>query len=158
MPQDQTIRDEVARMKLIPIKELIEGKSLLFCEDSIVRGTQLKDTVKGLYERGAKEVHMRVACPPLLFGCKFINFSRSKSDLDLAGRRAIKDVFGETHPVLEEYLDQNSYKFKKMLENIRKELNFTTLNYQKIEDLVAAIGLPKDQICTYCWDGAEYDD
>ena len=158
MPQDQTIRDEVARMKLIPIKELIEGKKILFCEDSIVRGTQLKDTVKGLYERGAKEVHMRVACPPLLFGCKYINFSRSKSDLDLAGRRAIKDLFGETHPVLDEYLDQNSNKFKKMVEKIRKELNFTTLKYQKLEDLVDAIGLPKDQLCTYCWDGAEYDD
>jgi amidophosphoribosyltransferase len=158
MPQDQQIRDEVARMKLIPIQELIEGKKILFCDDSIVRGTQLKDTVKGLYERGAKEVHMRVACPPLLFGCKFLNFSRSRSDLDLAGRRAIKDVFGETYPVLDEYLDQNSYKYKKMLEKIRKELNFTTLKYQKLEDLVAAIGLPKEQICTYCWDGAEYDD
>ncbi|NHJ85900.1 MAG: amidophosphoribosyltransferase [Asgard group archaeon] len=158
MPQDQTIRDEVARMKLIPINELIEGKKILFCDDSIVRGTQLKETVKGLYERGAKEVHMRVACPPLLFGCKFLNFSRSKSDLDLAGRRAIKDVFGETYPILVEYLDQNSYKFKKMVESIRKELNLTTLKYQKLEDLVAAIGLSKSQLCTYCWDGAEYND
>lgn len=158
MPQDQTIRDEVARMKLIPIQELIEGKKLLFLEDSIVRGTQLQDTVKGLYDRGVKEIHMRVACPPLLFGCKFINFSRSKSDLDLAGRRAIKDLFGETHPVLDEYLDQNSTKYKKMVEKIRKRLNFTTLKYQTLDDLVAAIGLPKEQICTYCWDGAEYDD
>ncbi|MHA1125932.1 MAG: amidophosphoribosyltransferase [Candidatus Heimdallarchaeota archaeon] len=158
MPQDQTIRDEVARMKLIPIKELIEGKKILFCEDSIVRGTQLKDTVKGLYERGAKEVHMRVACPPLLFGCKFLNFSRSKSDLDLAGRRAIKDIYGETQPNLDEYLDQNSNKYMNIVEKIRKELNFTSLKYQKIEDLVAAIGLPKNQLCTYCWDGAEYDD
>jgi len=158
MPQDQTIRDEVARMKLIPIKELIEGKKLLFCEDSIVRGTQLKDTVKGLYERGAKEVHMRVACPPLLFGCKFLNFSRSKSDLDLAGRRAIKDIYGETQPDLGEYLDQNLDKYKKIVDKIRKELNFTSLKYQKIEDLVAAIGLPKEQLCTYCWDGEEYDD
>jgi len=158
MPQDQTIRDEVARMKLIPIKELIEGKKILFCEDSIVRGTQLKDTVKGLYERGAKEVHMRVACPPLLFGCKFLNFSRSKSDLDLAGRRAIKDIYGETQPVLDDYLDQKSNKYQKIVEKIRKELNFTSLKYQKIEDLVAAIGLPKNQLCTYCWDGKEYDD
>ena len=101
---------------------------------------------------------MRVACPPLLFGCKFLNFSRSKSDLDHAGRRAIKDVFGETYPVLDEYLDQNSYKYKKMLEKISKELNFTSLKYQKLEDLVAAIGLPKEQLCTYCWDGAEYND
>ena len=132
MPQDQKIRDEVARMKLIPIEELIEGKSILFCDDSIVRGTQLKDTVKGLYERGAKEVHMRVACPPLLFGCKYLNFSRSKSDLDLAGRRAIKDVFGETYPIKDDYLDQNSDKFKKMVENIRKELNFTTLQLSLI--------------------------
>lgn len=158
MPQDQKTRDEVARMKLIPVQELIEGKKILFCDDSIVRGTQLKETVIGLYERGAKEVHMRVACPPLLFGCKFLNFSRSKSELDLAGRRAIRDVFGETYPVLDKYLDQNSYKYKKMLEKIRKELNFTTLKYQKLEDLVAAIGLPKEQICTYCWDGVEYND
>ena len=155
MPQDQKIRDEVARMKLIPVKELIQGKSLLFCDDSIVRGTQLKDTVKGLYERGAKEIHMRVACPPLVYGCKFLNFSRSKSELDLAGRRAIRDISGENFKDLSQYINQKSDNYKAMVEKIRKELNLTTLKYQKLEDLVEAIGLPKDQICTYCWDGVE---
>jgi amidophosphoribosyltransferase len=155
MPQDQTIRDEVARMKLIPIKELINGKSLLFCEDSIVRGTQLKDTIKGLYERGATQVHMRVACPPLVYGCKFLNFSRSKSDYDLAGRRAIRDISGENYMDLSKYLDQQSDDYKLMVEKIRRELNLTTLKYNTLEDLVKAIGLPKERLCTYCWDGEE---
>jgi amidophosphoribosyltransferase len=155
MPQDQKIRDEVARMKLIPIKELIRGKSLLFCDDSIVRGTQLKDTIKGLHERGAKEIHMRVACPPLVYGCKYLNFSRSKSDLDLAGRRAIQDISGENYADLGEYVNQKSDNYKLMVEKIRKRLNLTTLKYQTLEDLVEAIGLPKDQLCTYCWDGVE---
>ncbi|TFH30322.1 MAG: amidophosphoribosyltransferase [Promethearchaeota archaeon] len=155
MPQDQKIRDEVARMKLIPIKELIHGKSLLFCDDSIVRGTQLKDTIKGLYERGAKEIHMRVACPPLVYGCKYLNFSRSKSDLDLAGRRAIRDLSGENFADLGLYINQKSGDYRLMVEGIRKDLNLTTLKYQTLADLVEAIGLPKNQICTYCWDGEE---
>ena len=155
MPQDQKVRDEVARMKLIPIKELISGKSLLFCDDSIVRGTQLKDTIKGLYERGANEVHMRVACPPLVYGCKYLNFSRSKSDLDLAGRRAIQDISGDNYADLGEYVNQKSDNYKLMVEKIRKRLNLTTLKYQTLADLIEAIGLPKDQLCTYCWDGVE---
>jgi amidophosphoribosyltransferase len=142
-------------MKLIPIKELIQGRSLRFCEDSIVRGTQLKDTIKGLYDRGAKEVHMRVACPPLVYGCKFLNFSRSKSDYDLAGRRAIRDISGENYMDLGKYLDQQSDDYKLMVEKIRKELNLTTLKYNTLGDLVKAIGLPKEKLCTYCWDGVE---
>ena len=155
MPQDQTIRDIVAKMKLIPIRELIEGKKLLFCEDSIVRGTQLKDTIQRLYDFGALEVHMRPACPPLTHGCKFLNFSRSKSELDLAARMAIKEVEGKDDKDLDEYSTEGSEKFKGMIKQISKRLRLTTLKYQKLEDLVEAIGLPKEKICTYCWDGAE---
>ncbi len=155
MPQDQTVRDIVARMKLIPISELIEGKKLLFCEDSIVRGTQLKDTIQRLYDFGALEVHMRPACPPLTHGCKFLNFSRSKSELDLAARMAIKEIEGKDDKDLDEYSTEGSEKYKGMIKQISKRLKLTTLKYQKLEDLVEAIGLPKEKICTYCWDGAE---
>ena len=155
MPQDQSIRDLVARMKLIPIKELIQGQRLLFCEDSIVRGTQLKDTIQRLYDCGAKEVHMRPACPPLCYGCKFLNFSRSRSELDLAARTAVKELEGEHPPCLAEYATFGSEKCRAMVDRIRQRLRLTTLKYQKLEDLVAAIGLPKEKLCTYCWDGAE---
>lgn len=155
MPQDQAMRDLVARMKLIPIKELIQGQRLLFCEDSIVRGTQLKDTVRRLYDYGAKEVHMRPACPPLIYGCKFLNFSRSKSELELAARRAIKELEGSDNVPLAEYADHRTEKFRAMVERIRQRLGLTTLQYQQLPDLVAAIGLPKEKLCTYCWDGAE---
>ena len=154
MPQDQQIRDVVAKMKLIPIRELIKGRRLLFCEDSIVRGTQLQDTIQRLYEYGAKEVHMRPACPPLVYGCKFLNFSRSRSELDLAGRRAIKEIEGVDGKDLPTYADANSDKYAEMVDNIRKRLNLTTLQYQRLEDLVDAIGLPKEKLCTFCWDGA----
>ena len=155
MPQDQSQRDLVARMKLVPIKELISQQRLLFCEDSIVRGTQLKDTVQRLYDYGAREVHMRPACPPLVYGCKFLNFSRSRSELDLAGRRAIKELEGEDGKDLAEYANPCSEKHCAMVERIRRRLNLTTLKYQKLDDLVASIGLPKEKLCTYCWDGAE---
>ncbi len=155
MPQDQAVRDLVARMKLIPIRELIEGQRVLFCEDSIVRGTQLKDTIERLYECGAREVHMRPACPPLVFGCRYLNFSRSRSELDLAGRRAIHTIQGECDGCQSEYVDPDSEKFKHMVEVIRQRLNLTSLRYQRLEDLVAAIGLPKEKLCTHCWDGAE---
>ena len=156
MPQDQTIRDLVARMKLIPIREIIEGKRLLFCEDSIVRGTQLKDTIQRLYEYGAEEVHMRPACPPLVYGCKFLNFSRSRSEMDLAARRGIKEVQGQADTGLEEFADACSGKHCAMVEKIRARLNLTSLRYQRLEDLVAAIGLPKEKLCTHCWDGSSY--
>ena len=155
MPQDQAVRDLVAKMKLVPIRELIEGKRLLFCEDSIVRGTQLRDTIQRLYGDGAREVHMRPACPPLVYGCKFLNFSRSKSELDLAARRAIREIEGDSVTDLGEYTDTGSEKHCLMIERIRRRLNLTSLRYQKLEDLVEAIGLPKERLCTYCWDGAE---
>ena len=155
MPQDQSIRDLVAKMKLIPIRELIEGQRLLFCEDSIVRGTQLKDTIRRLYDAGASEVHMRPACPPLLFGCKFLNFSRSRSELDLAGRTAIHELEGEDGKNLDEYKKEGSPKYCAMIESIRKRLGLTTLKYQKLDDLIAAIGLPPEKVCTYCWSGRE---
>lgn len=155
MPQEQATRDLVAKMKLIPIRELIEGKRILFCEDSIVRGTQLKDTIQRLYDFGALEVHMRPACPPLTHGCKFLNFSRSKSELDLAARKAIYEIEGNADKNLDEYSMAGSAKYEAMLSQIKKRLKLTTLKYQSLEDLVQAIGLPKEKICTYCWDGAE---
>ncbi len=155
MPQDQTVRDVVAKMKLIPIRELIEGQRILFCEDSIVRGTQLKDIIARLYEYGAKEVHMRPACPPLVYSCKFLNFSRSRSELDLAARAAIRTLDGDGYKDLDEYSNSHSEKHCAMVDVIRKRLKLTSLKYQRLEELVAAIGLPKERICTYCWDGVE---
>jgi amidophosphoribosyltransferase len=155
MPQDQRVRDLVAKMKLIPIRDIIEGKRLLFCEDSIVRGTQLKDTIQRLYDSGAREVHMRPACPPLTFGCKFLNFSRSRSELDLAARKAINELEGTDDRNLEEYSRADTEKYNAMVERIRKRLRLSTLRYQRLEDLVRAIGLPKEKLCTYCWDGSE---
>jgi amidophosphoribosyltransferase len=155
MPQNQVVRDIVARMKLIPIRELIEGKRFLFCEDSIVRGTQLKDTIQRLHEAGALEVHMRPACPPLVYSCKFLNFSTSRSELDLAARRAIRELEGDNVRDVSDYARNGTEKYKAMEERIRRRLNLTTLKYQRLEDLVEAISLPKDKICTYCWDGAE---
>jgi len=155
MPQDQSIRDLVAKMKLIAIDDLIEGQRLLFCEDSIVRGTQLKDNVERLYEIGAREVHMRPACPPLVFGCKFLNFSRSRSELDLAARQAIKELEGSDDKDLAAYSDPDSDKYAAMVEWVRKRLNLTSLRYQRLDDLVEAVGLPKEKLCTFCWDGAE---
>jgi amidophosphoribosyltransferase len=155
MPQDQSIRDLVARMKLIPIREMIQGKKILFCDDSIVRGTQLKDTIQRLHDYGAKEVHMRPACPPLVYGCKFLNFSRSRSAIDLAGRMAIRELEGSGDARLPEYASGRGEKYCAMVEKIRNRLGLTTLQYQKLEDLVQAIGLPRDKICTYCWDGRE---
>jgi len=154
MPQDQRVRDRVAQMKLIPIREQIAGKRLLFCEDSIVRGTQLKDVIGRLYAIGAREVHMRPACPPLVHACKFLNFSRSRSELDLAGRQAIREIEGQASDGLAEYADPASPKCRVMVERIRERLGLTTLKYQTLEDMVAAIGLPREKLCTYCWNGA----
>jgi amidophosphoribosyltransferase len=156
MPQDQSIRDLVARMKLIPIKELIEGKKILFCEDSIVRGTQLQDNVQGLFDYGALEVHMRPACPTLIYPCEFLNFSTSRSTLDLAGRRAISELEKGEDAFLDEYAKSNSEKNAAMVDRIRQRLKLTSLKYQKLEDLVKAIGLPKEKLCTHCWDGSSY--
>jgi len=155
MPTDQNVRDLVARMKLIPVRELIQGKRILFSEDSIVRGTQLQETIRRLYDCGAREVHMRPSCPPLVFGCKFLNFSRSRSPLDLAGRKAIKELEGRGGAHLDQYSKPGSEKYCAMVERIRARLQLTTLQYQKLDDLVTAIGLPKEKLCTHCWDGAE---
>ncbi|NJD19055.1 MAG: amidophosphoribosyltransferase [Gemmatimonadetes bacterium] len=156
MPQEQSIRDLVARMKLIPIRELIDGQRMVFCEDSIVRGTQLQDIIQRVFEYGGREVHMRPACPPLVFGCKFLNFSRSRSSLDLAARKAIREIEGDentAHP--EVYADHTTPEHAEMVERIRARLRLTTLQYQTLPDLVDAIGLPKEKLCTYCWDGCE---
>ena len=155
MPQDQATRDLVAGMKLVPIRDFIHGKRLLFCEDSIVRGTQLRDNIRRLYDCGAKEVHMRPACPPLVFGCPFLNFSRSKSEMDLAARKAIRELEGSDDVDLKEYTDCDSPKCCAMVDRIRQQLGLTTLKYQKLEHLVEAIGLPKEKLCTYCWDGCD---
>lgn len=153
MPQNQAVRDLVARMKLIPVQELIEDRRLLFCEDSIVRGTQLRETILRLFDYGAKEVHMRPACPPLVYSCKFLNFSQSRSELDLAGRQAIREIEGDREAPLQEYANPFSAKHAEMVERIRRSLKFTTLKYQALPDMVEAIGLPKGKLCTYCWDG-----
>jgi amidophosphoribosyltransferase len=155
MPQVQTVRDLVARMKLVPIRELTRGQRLLFCDDSIVRGTQLKDTMQRLYDYGAREIHMRPACPPLLFGCKFLNFSRSRSEMDLAARKAIREISGTDDDQLERYTDPDSDCYATMIERIRRRLNVTTLQYQRLDDMVEAIGLPREKLCTYCWSGCE---
>jgi amidophosphoribosyltransferase len=156
MPQSQSMRDLVAKMKLIPNESIIKGKRGVFLDDSIVRGTQLKDNVRDLHAAGIKEVHMRIACPPLSFPCEFLNFSRSRSNLDLATHSAVKEIEGKEDFDIKQYADTNNGKHKIMVEQIRKRLDFTTLMYQKLEDLVQAIGLPKEKLCTHCWDGSSY--
>jgi len=153
MPQEQRVRDLVARMKLIPIREQIVGKRLLFCEDSIVRGTQLREVIQRLFETGAREVHMRPACPPLVFACRFLNFSRSRSELDLAVRKAIAELEGGPRKNLAEYSDPSTPRCAAMVERIRERLGLTSLKYQTLEDMMAAIGLPRERLCTYCWNG-----
>jgi amidophosphoribosyltransferase len=155
MPQEQRVRDMVAKMKLIPVHDLIRGKRLLFCEDSIVRGTQLRDLMHRVFELGAKEVHMRAACPPLLHSCKFLNFSRSSSVMELAARKAIEQLDGNPNCALEEYANASTERYQAMVEVIRKQLGLTTLRYQTMLDMVAAIGLPREKICTYCWNAQE---
>ncbi len=153
MPQEQAVRDLVARMKLIPIRELIAGKRILFCEDSIVRGTQLKDIIQRLFDYGAREIHMRPACPPLVHACTFLNFSRSKSELNLAARKAIAELEGDASSHLDEYADPSTERYHAMVDRIRSRLGLTTLAYQRLPDMVEAIGLPREKLCTFCWDG-----
>ena len=155
MPQEQRVRDLVARMKLIPIRDFIDGKRILFCEDSIVRGTQLRDIISRVYDHGAKEIHMRPACPPLVFGCKYLNFSRSRSELDLAARKAVLEIDGDANVHLDEYSNPNSDRYHRMVEVIRERIGLTTLAYQTLPDMVEAISLPRDKLCTYCWTGED---
>jgi len=156
MPQEQSLRNLVAKMKLIPIKALIDGKKILFCDDSIVRGTQLQENVQVLFDYGALEVHMRTACPALLYPCEFLNFSTSRSTLDLAGRKAMAELESGAEKRIDEYAMAGSEKNRAMVDKIRRRLRLTSLTYQKLEDVVEAIGLPKDKLCTHCWDGSGY--
>lgn len=158
MPTHQSRRDLIAKMKLIPIHELIEGKKLLLIDDSIVRGTQLRETTEYLYNSGAVEVHIRPACPPLVFGCKYLNFSRSDSEKELITRRKIEQLEGTSdfsEAVLEKYTDPDSDQYHAMLEEIRKELNFTSLHYHRLDDMIEAINIEPCKLCTYCWNGRE---
>ena len=155
MPTQQSQRNLIARMKLIPVEALIKNKSLLLIDDSIVRGTQLRETTEFLYSSGAKEVHIRPACPPLLFGCPYLNFSRSKSEMDLITRRIIADREGDnvSEEVLADYANPDSTNYKEMLEEIGRQLNFTTLHYHRLDDLTTSIGLSPCKMCTHCFDG-----
>lgn len=156
MPQNQEMRDLVAKMKLIPNKAITRDKRGVFLDDSIVRGTQLKDNNRDLVEAGIKETHMRIACPPLTYPCDFLNFSRSRSSLDLATRKAIVQLNGTEDVDYTKYSDPETEEYKAMVERIRKNLGITTLKYQRLEDLIEAIGLPKSKLCTHCWDGSSY--
>ncbi|MDD2382342.1 MAG: amidophosphoribosyltransferase, partial [Mariniphaga sp.] len=156
MPQNQVTRELVAKMKLIPNPAIIKGKRGVFLDDSIVRGTQLKDNTRDLYDEGIKEVHMRIACPPLLFPCEFLNFSRSRKALDLATRKAISQLEGKEVTDVNNYANPETEEYKSMVERIRKNLGLTSLQFQSLPDLVEAIGLPKEKVCTHCWDGSSY--
>ena len=156
MPANQEARNQVAKMKQIPVPELIEGKKLLFVDDSIVRGTQLRETVEFLYESGAEEVHMRSACPPIMYGCKYLNFSRSNSDMELLSRRTIQELEGDEGQLhLDEYADASTQRGQCMLKSICEKLGFDSLGYQSLNGLLEAIGIDRDKICTYCWTGKE---
>ncbi len=157
MPTIQTKRNLIAHMKLLPVHDLIKDKKLLLIDDSIVRGTQLRETTEFLYESGAKEVHIRPACPPLLFGCKYLNFSRSNSEMELIGRRVIEELEGGevTPEILEEYANPDTEKYQNMVDGICKKLNFTSLRFHRLDDMLEAVGIDADKLCTYCWNGKE---
>ena len=156
MPTIQSKRNLIAKMKLIPVRDLIQDRSMLLIDDSIVRGTQLRETTEFLYSSGAKEVHIRPACPPLLYGCKYLNFSRSTSEMDLITRRVIRDMEGDgRHVNLEAYADPESDRYHDMVENIGKQLNFTSLRYNRLDDMIDSVGIDRCKLCTYCWDGKE---
>jgi amidophosphoribosyltransferase len=142
-------------MKLIPNRAVIEGKKMVFLDDSIVRGTQLKDNTNDMRKNGAAEIHMRIACPPLLYSCDFLNFTQSRSPLELAARRAVKELGGDERD-LKEFSNPDSEKYKKMVQKVTEKLDLDSLLYQRLDDLVKAIGLPKEKLCTHCWDGSSY--
>ena len=158
MPTIQKQRNLIAKMKLIPVHDLIEGQSLLLIDDSIVRGTQTRETTEFLYESGAKEVHIRPACPPILFGCKYLNFSRSRSEMELIGRQVICELEGaDTVPneVVKEYANPDSEKYQKMVDRICEKLHFTSLRYHRLDDMIESVGIEPEKLCTYCWNGEE---
>lgn len=152
-PGNQSRRDLVAKMKLIPNPAMLNGKSVVFCDDSIVRGTQLRDNVRTFFDCGAKKAHARISCPPLVYGCPFIGFTSSKSDMELITRQVIKDFEGDDKAHLEEYATTGSPRYERMVEEIARRLGLSTLRFSKIEDLIASIGLPKCRVCTHCFDG-----
>ena len=152
-PANQEMRSLVAKMKLISNKAMLKGKRILFCDDSIVRGTQLRDNVKCLFDAGLKELHMRIACPPLVYGCPFINFTTAKSDLELITRRIIEKFEGDAYKDLDKYATAGSPQYERMVDEIRRDLGLTTLKFNTIEQLIEAIGLPKCKVCTHCFDG-----
>ena len=155
-PDNQEVRNQVAKMKQIPVSELIEGKKLLFVDDSIVRGTQLRETVDFLYESGAKEVHMRSACPPIMYSCKYLNFSRGNSDMELLARRVVQELEGdEGQKHLDEYADASTERGKCLLSSICEKFGFDSLGYQSLDGVLEAIGIDRDKVCTYCWNGKE---
>lgn len=155
-PPKQSQRNHIAKMKMIPVTELIRGRKLLFVDDSIVRGTQLKETVEFLYSNGAKEVHMRSACPPIMYGCKYLNFSRNNSDMDLLARRTIQELEGdEGQKYIDEYMDGTTPRGRRMLDAIAEKLHLSSVEYQSIDGLLESIGIDRDKICTYCWTGRE---
>jgi amidophosphoribosyltransferase len=155
-PANQEMRNLVAKMKLIPNRAMLQGKRALFCDDSIVRGTQLRDNVKMLFDYGAKEVHMRIACPPLIYGCPFIGFTNSKSDLELITRRVIGELEGDPNKNLEKYATTDSPEYKAMVKKIADQFGLDSLKFNTLETLVEAIGLPKCKICTHCFDGSSH--
>ena len=155
MPTIQSQRNMIAKMKMLPVHDLIQDKSLLLIDDSIVRGTQLGETTEFLYQSGAKEVHIRTACPPLMFGCKYLNFSRSNSEMDLITRRIIAEREGKMDVDLEEYINPESAKYNDMVEQIRKKLNFTSLRFHRLDDMIESVGIDPSKLCTYCWSGRE---
>ncbi len=157
MPTIQSKRKMIAKMKLIPVEDIIRGKRMLLIDDSIVRGTQLQETSEFLYEKGAKEVHIRPACPPILYGCKYLNFSRSNSEMDLITRRVIAELEGDnvSQETLDKYADHSTLEYANMVEKIREKLGFTSLRFQRLDDMLESVGIDKCKLCTYCWDGKE---
>lgn len=161
MPTVQSKRDMIAKMKMLAVHDLIKDKSILLIDDSIVRGTQLRETTEFLYESGAREVHIRPACPPLVYGCKFLNFSRSSSEMDLITRRVVAKLEGTqdvSEEILQKYTDPETKEYENMIEEIRKELNFTSLRFNRLDDMLEAVGIPREKLCTYCWDGKDIGD
>lgn len=156
MPVSQETREHVAKMKLITNREILNGKRAVFCDDSIVRGTQLRDNVKKLYDAGVKEVHIRISCPPLLYGCNFLNFSASKTELELITRRVVKELEGDSTKNIPLYCDETTPQYANMVEVIRKHLGVDTLKFNSLKTICDAVGLPHEKVCTHCFDGSSY--
>ena len=157
MPTIQSKRNLIAKMKLIPVHDLIKGRRLLLIDDSIVRGTQLRDNVREFFDNGAREVHVRISCPPLVYGCPFIGFTASKSDMELITRQIIRDFEGDDKAHLDEYAQTGTPRYQRLVEEIARRLGLSSLRFAHLEDLIKSIGLPKEHVCTHCFDGSSYD-